>query len=130
MTSDGSCPSAARDAPADSLLDTWAVALAGPDPDATLRPRLAALTDSLLSVVQGHAAPAVARAVGARLVAAGLDEPGALERTLVLLQRELAGHPRGWGGRLAAVTAHRDCGDLCRSGCDPPGQCAPGRARS
>jgi diguanylate cyclase (GGDEF)-like protein/PAS domain S-box-containing protein len=95
MTSDGSCPSAARDAPADSLLDTWAVALAGPDPDATLRPRLAALTDSLLSVVQGHAAPAVARAVGAGLVAAGLDEPGALERTLVLLQRELAGHPRG-----------------------------------
>ena len=93
MTSDRSCPSA-RDAPAGSLLDAWTVALAGAHPNAALRQRLAPFADGLLEVVRG-ATPAVARAVGAALPTAGLDEPPTLERTLVLLQRELGDHPRG-----------------------------------
>jgi diguanylate cyclase (GGDEF)-like protein/PAS domain S-box-containing protein len=94
MTSDSACPHVARDASEGLLLDAWAVAIAGPDPGAPLRRRLAPLADSLLDVAQGHAAPATARRVGAALVTAGLDAPGVLERALVMLQRELADHPR------------------------------------
>jgi diguanylate cyclase (GGDEF)-like protein/PAS domain S-box-containing protein len=120
MTSDRSWPSATRDAPAALLLDGWAVALAGPNPSATLRRRLGPLADSLLSVIQGHAGLAIARAVGAALVTVGFDEPGALERTLVMLQRELVDHPRG--PELTAALAAGYAGgvrDLARTAAEP-----------
>ncbi len=95
MTADDTCPRSACDGPAESLLDAWATALAGPHPGATLRHRLAPLAAGLLDVVHGRAALSIARAVGAALVTAGLGDPIMLERTLIMLQRELAEHPRG-----------------------------------
>ncbi len=94
MTADGTCSRAVCDSHTGWFLDAWTVALASPHPGANLRRRLAPLADSLLDVVQGRAALPTARAVGAALVTAGFDEPVALERTLVLLQRELADHAR------------------------------------
>ena len=93
MTAEETRPHAARAGAGGSLLNAWAAALAGSDTGAT-RQRLAPLAARLVDVVQGRARLSVAHAVGASLVAAGLDEPAALERTLVVLQRELAGHPR------------------------------------
>jgi diguanylate cyclase (GGDEF)-like protein/PAS domain S-box-containing protein len=95
MTSESTCPHADCDAPTGLLLDAWAVALAGPNPSAAACRRLAPLADNLLDVAHGCAALPVARAVGAALVTAGFDEPATLENTLVMLQRELADHPRG-----------------------------------
>jgi diguanylate cyclase (GGDEF)-like protein/PAS domain S-box-containing protein len=95
MTSDSACPHVPRGEPEGLILDAWAVAIAGPEPSAAVRRRLAPLAESLLDVVRGQAEAATARAVGAALVTVGPDEPGVLERTLVVLQRELGGHPRG-----------------------------------
>jgi diguanylate cyclase (GGDEF)-like protein/PAS domain S-box-containing protein len=95
MTSDSACPHVPRGEPERLNLDAWAVAIAGPEPSAAVRRRLAPLAESLLDVVRGQAEPATARAVGAALVTVGPDEPGVLERTLVVLQRELGDHPRG-----------------------------------
>ena len=95
MRADETCPHAARDVASTSLLHAWAAALAGPASAAALRHRLAPLADGLLAAAKGHAALSIARTVGAALVAPDLDGPGALERTLGVLQRELAGHRRG-----------------------------------
>ncbi len=99
MTADGTCPRPTTPVSESTLLDSWAAALAGPEsgpsPSAALRTSLAPLADSLLDVLHGRVALPIARAVGASLVVAGLVENAALERTLVMLQRELAGHPRG-----------------------------------
>ena len=86
-----------------SLLDAWASALAGPDPDAALRRRLAPLADSLLDVVRRARprSPSPAPS-GRRWSPLGLDEPATLERTLVVLQRELAGHPPRAGAHRGA----------------------------
>ena len=94
MTSDRSCPRAECAAPTGSPLDVWADAVAGPNPSAAARRRVAPLAGRLLDVAHGCAALPVARAVGAALVTAGFDEPATLENTLVMLQRELADHPR------------------------------------
>ena len=95
MTADDTCPHTAREVATASLLHAWASALAGSDSAAALRHRLAPLADGLLDVVDGHATLAIARNVGAALVALDLDEPATLERTLGVLQRELAGQRRG-----------------------------------
>ncbi len=104
MTSESACPHASRDAPEGLLLDAWAVAIAGPGPNAAVRRRLAPLADSLFDVVRGQAEPATARSLGAALVTVGPDDPGVLERTLVVLQRDLGDHPRG-AELIAALAA-------------------------
>jgi diguanylate cyclase (GGDEF)-like protein/PAS domain S-box-containing protein len=104
MTSESAYPHASRDAPEGLLLDAWAVAIAGPGPNAAVRRRLAPLADSLFDVVRGQAEPATARSLGAALVTVGPDDPGVLERTLVVLQRDLGDHPRG-AELIAALAA-------------------------
>jgi diguanylate cyclase (GGDEF)-like protein/PAS domain S-box-containing protein len=89
------CPPPATETGPDPLFERLTAALEGAHPGVRLRFRLAPLADSLLAVLRGQAGAAIGRAVGASLVAAGINEPATMERLLVRVQRELADHSGG-----------------------------------
>jgi diguanylate cyclase (GGDEF)-like protein len=67
---------------------------------------MAPLAAGLLAFLQGQAGPAAARAIGASLVAAGIDDAATVEPLLVRLQREVGTHPRGPALVAAVATGY------------------------
>ena len=97
------CPPTERAIRPDLRLGRLNAALEGIPPGPGLRFRMAPLATGLLAFLKGQTGPAAVRAIGAALVAAGIDDVE-VEPLLVRLHREVGTHPHG-PALIAAVAA-------------------------